>query len=143
MAEDLKEVVRANVRALLGLKEREKGITRLKEKGIGQGTAQAVLDGSRELRIETITRLADGLHVQPWQLLVPNLDPERLPTLEPAAFRWPFRRIDPEVITGLVGTTAREVENGLLGLLAAMGVQPKAGHGKPVRAGDERATSTR
>jgi hypothetical protein len=143
MAEDLKEVVRANVRALLGLKDHEKGITRLKNAGIGQGTAQAVLDASRELRIETITRLAEGLHVQPWQLLVPNLDPERLPTLEPASFRWPFRRIDPDVITGLVGTTAREVENGLLGLLAAMGVQPKAGHGKPPRAGDERAISTR
>lgn len=125
MASDLKLVISGNVRSLLGLNEGESGVSRLIEKGISNGNAQRVLAGETSIGADLLTQLARALRVEPWQLCVPNLDPDRLPSLEPVAFRWPFRNIDPEVITGLVGTQAQGVENGLLAVLATVGISPR------------------
>ena len=126
----LKKTIRNNVRRLLGLGEAESGVKSVMSLGFANGTAQRILDEETSIGVETLERLADGLKVQAWQLCVPDIDPARLPSLEPVAFRWPFRSIDPEVVTGLVGTTAAQVENGLLASLATIGVSPRVGNRK-------------
>lgn len=125
MADDLKKVVAGNVRALLGLQPGEKGIARLIALGFSNGNAQRVLGGETSIGLDVLGELAKALNVQPWQLCTPNLEPDRLPELHPQTFRWPFRQIDPEVITGLVGTPASNVENGLLIVLASAGISPR------------------
>lgn len=125
MAENLKITVRDNVRAILGLKKGEAGIQKLKELGISNGNAQRILGGETNLGLGLLADLAQALHVEPWQLCVPGLDPDRLPRLHEAKVRWPFRRIDQEVISGLVGTIAASVENGLLATLATVGISPR------------------
>ncbi len=125
VADDLKITLRDNVRALLGLQPGESGVSRLIDLGIPNGNAQRVLGGTTSIGLDSLADLATALSVQPWQLCVPGLDPERLPVLVEPTFRWPFRRIDPEVVTNLVGTAAHNVENGLLSALATAGVSPR------------------
>lgn len=125
MAENLKVVVRDNVRTLLGLKPRESGVQRLIDLGISNGNAQRVLKGETSIGIDLLAQLAKVLDVQPWQLCVRHLDPENLPTLHVPSTRWPFRKVDHDVVAGLVGTVAANVENGLLAALATAGVSPK------------------
>lgn len=129
MASDLRKIIRDNVRRLLKLGPNDKGIAELVRLGLSNGTAQRLMGAETSIGIELLQTLADGLDVEPWQLCVPDLDPEVMPRLEPLGFRWPFRRIDPETITALVGTAAVNVENGLLAALATAGVQPKVGGG--------------
>jgi hypothetical protein len=125
MEEDLRKVVAENVVSLLGLDgPQAKGATaKLIRLGISNGDATRALKGETNLGLGKIAELASALKVKPWQLLVPDLDPQRLPSLEPATFRWPFRKIDPAAIMDLAGTPAQQVENGLLGVLAAVGLQ--------------------
>lgn len=125
MAPDLKAIIRDNVRALLGLKPGQSGVSKLIDLGIANGNAQRVLGGKTRVGLDVLSQVAAALSVEPWQLCVPALDPTHLPSLEPVAFRWPFRQIDPDVITGLVGTSAQGVENGLLAVLAALGIAPR------------------
>lgn len=124
-APTLPATITANVRRLLKLPDDEPGVAKVMKLGFANGTAQRILDSETALGSDTLERLADGLGVHAWQLLVPDLDPEKLPKLEPLPFRWPFRQIDPEVVTGLVGTSAQNVENGLLATLATAGISPR------------------
>lgn len=126
----LKSVLANNVRALLG----HQGITavtaELVRRGIANGTVTRILDAKTAIGLDKLAELAACLNVEVWQLLVPGLDPERMPTTEPLAFRWPFSRIDPTAVLGLSGTAALNVENGLLVSLATIGIsagkrQPK------------------
>jgi hypothetical protein len=124
MTPNIKETIAQNVIALLG--NQEKGATAaLVGMGISNGTATRILHAKVDLGVDMLVKLAAGLKVQPWQLCVPGLDPSRMPSLEPLPFRWPFRQIDPEVLTGLTGTPAQQVENGMLATLAAVGVNPR------------------
>lgn len=131
----LKLVIRDNVRALLGLAEGQAGVQKVIDLGFSPGAASRILDDRTSIGVDKLQALAAKLDVEPWQLCVPGLDPSRLPTFEPASFRWPFRRIDPAVITGLAGTAAAGVENGLLASLATLGIGPTA-DAAPVRSFD-------
>lgn len=122
---DLKTVLRDNVRRLLGLAEGESGVSRLIAAGLSNGNAQRVLKGETSVGLNVLAQLAAALNVEPWQLCVPDLQPDRLPSLEPASFTWPFRKIDPEVVTGLTGTPAMQIENGLLASLATLSISPR------------------
>lgn len=113
------------MRALLGLRPGQAGVAEVMRLGFANGTASRLLAGQTSLGANVLADLANKLGVQPWQLCVPNLDPDRLPSLEPASFRWPFRKIDPEVVTSLVGTSAQGVENGLLVVLSTLGISPR------------------
>lgn len=128
MGSALKITIRDNVRRLLRLNEGDSGVASVMKLGFANGTAQRILDDDTEIGVDKLQLLATGLKVEPWQLCVPQLDPDRLPTIEPLSFRWPFRSIDPEAITGLVGTTATQVENGLLTALSTIGVSPRVGN---------------
>lgn len=129
MAADIKLTIRANVRALLGLEDGQSGVQKLISMGIPTGNAQRVLSGVASVGIDTLAQVAGALGVQPWHLLVPNLDPANLPSVEDREFRWPFKRIDPDQALGLVGSTAAAVETGLLVALASAGVSARKRNG--------------
>lgn len=121
----LKRVILANVRALLGIAEHKAGVAQLIRLGFANGTAQRILDETTSIGVDILERLASRLGVEAWQLCVPNLNPDFMPSLQPVGFRWPFRKIDPDVVTSLAGTAAQGVENGLLASLATLGIQPR------------------
>jgi hypothetical protein len=129
MQPTLKIVIRDNVRRLLGLEPDDSGVALVMGLGFSNGTAQRILDDATKIGVDKVQRLAEALKVEPWQLCVPNLQPDRMPALEPLSFRWPFRRIDPEVITNLVGSSAQQVENGLLVSLGTLGISAKRAAG--------------
>lgn len=129
MPQDIKTVIRDNVRALLGLEEGVSWVQSLINKGVSNGNAQRVLGGVASVGIDTIAQVAAALKVKPWQLLVPGLDPDNLPSTDTQEFRWPFRRIDPDQVLGLVGSVAAAVETGLLVALASAGVSPRKRNG--------------
>ena len=79
MPQDIKTVIRDNVRALLGLEEGVSGVQSLINKGVSNGNAQRVLGGVASVGIDTIAQVAAAPKVKPWQLLVPGLDPDNLP----------------------------------------------------------------
>ena len=85
MQSEGKKTVRANVLAMLShaseMRVGESGVTRLKKVGLAQGTAQRLLDDVSDVRLETLDQLSQGLNVEPWQLLVPSLNPAALPVL--------------------------------------------------------------
>jgi hypothetical protein len=136
MQPTLKMTIRDNVRRLLGLAEDESGVSRVMALGFSNGTAQRILDSETSIGVDVLEKLADGLKLAPWQLCVPNIEPDRVPRLEPVAFRWPFRQIDPEVITGLVGSPAQQIENGLLVALGTLGISTRRVAGAPPVAGE-------
>jgi transcriptional regulator with XRE-family HTH domain len=120
--DDIKAVIRDNVRRLLGLDASDKGIAQLMRKtGFKNGTAQRVLQAETSIGVDLLTELARGLGVEPWQLLVRDLDPDNLPTLHPPSTRWPFRQVDQEAVASLSGSQAQAVEAGLLVALASAG----------------------
>ncbi len=129
MAADIKLIIRSNVRALLGLEEGQSGVQKLIDMGIPTGNAQRVLSGIASVGVDTLDQVAGALGVQPWQLMVPNLDPANLPTVDDREFRWPFKRIDPDQVLGLVGSAAAAVETGLLVALASAGVSARKRNG--------------
>jgi hypothetical protein len=91
MTDHAAAIVRANVRAILGIGADDKGIGALVNKGMANGNVQRVMDDATNFRISRLDELAKALGVQPWQLLVPGLKPGNLPEL--AADQrpgWPF-----------------------------------------------------
>ena len=134
----LKVTIVANVRRLLAIPEGVSGVSRVMLLGFVNGTAQRILNENTNIGFDILERLAKALGVQPWQLLVSDLDPQQMPTLEPLSFRWPFRHIDPEVVTGLVGSAAQNIENGLLAALATQGIAAR----RPSQAASEKRRST-
>lgn len=126
--EDPKRLLAANVRRLLDIAPGESGVSKLMQLGFSNGNAARVLKGETSIGLDLLSELAAALRVEPWQLLTPNLDPDRLPSLDRSEFRWPFRSVPFEVVGGLVGTVAQDVERGLRIALETAGVAvPVAG----------------
>lgn len=122
MRTGIKQIASENALALAqrragteGMKANETGITLLKNHGLSQGTAQRFLASEGDVRLEAIDVLARGLRVEPWQLLVPGLDPTALPELHPSTSVF-----SPDLMARLRALPAHEVarlENGLRGQL--------------------------
>jgi hypothetical protein len=121
MEDDIKLVVRDNVRRLLGLADDESGVAKLMKKGLSNGNAQRILGGETSFGVDLLAKVAGAFGLQAWQLCVPGLDPEKRPVLHAPSARWPFRGVDQEAIASLVGLQAQMVEQGLLVALAAAG----------------------
>jgi transcriptional regulator with XRE-family HTH domain len=72
---DLKQTLRENTFWLLAaespMKSNETGISRLVAKGIGQGTAQRILEGKTSIGLETLEQLSQVLGISPWRLIQP------------------------------------------------------------------------
>lgn len=122
---DVKTVVRENVRRLLRLAPGESGVAKLMRRGFSNGTAQRLLGGETSFGVDLLAEVSAAFGLEPWQLCVPNLDPDRVPALHEPSSRWPFRSIDQDVVAGLVGLQAQTVEQGFLVALATAGVQPR------------------
>lgn len=115
---DVKLVVRDNVRRLLGLAPGSSGVAELmRRSGLKNGSAQRVLAGETSIGLDLLADLARSFGLEPWQLLIEGLDPERLPQIHHPSSRWPFRQIDQDAVASLSGTQAQAVE---IGLIAAM-----------------------
>ena len=73
---DLKLILMENTLSLLSaegrFKSNETGVSRLVKKGVGQGTAQRILEGKTSVGLETVEQLSDLLGVSPWRLLQPQ-----------------------------------------------------------------------
>ena len=98
-ARSVKDVVRDNVLALLThvggpLPAGQSGVTRLKNMGVAQGTAQRVLGGETSIGIDVLQQIAELFKLEPWQLLVPGLDPARVPGLTADTRAWPLPMVD-------------------------------------------------
>lgn len=50
---------------------------------LGTGTISRLRNGEVDANLDTLQRLAKAFNVEPWQLLVPGIDPGNLPTLQP------------------------------------------------------------
>lgn len=54
---------------------------KLATKGIGQTTVGRIARAETAVNLDNLEELAAKIKVQPWQLLVPNLDPTKIPAL--------------------------------------------------------------
>ena len=58
---------------------------------VGRGTVQRIKEGETSVGLDVITQIAANLRVEPWQLLVPDLKADELPSLvHPAPDCWPY-----------------------------------------------------
>jgi hypothetical protein len=81
---DLKRVLWDNLVALMCKHWGGENLTRLaREAECGPGTASRIKAQETSVGIDVLTKLAGPFDLQPWQLLVPGLDPEHPPTLKP------------------------------------------------------------
>ena len=48
---------------------------------IGIGSVARIRNAQTDITLDTLTKLADAFDLQPWQLLVPGLDPKNFPVL--------------------------------------------------------------
>lgn len=77
----LRAVLAANVAALREVKPMG-GIRAWGDRiGVGEATVDRILKGSGAVQIDSLEAVANGFDVDPWQILVPELDPRRLPEL--------------------------------------------------------------
>lgn len=58
---------------------------------VGRGTVQRIKEGETSVGVDTLQSVAAAFGIEVWQLLVPNIDPDQLPTLNSQlAVQWPF-----------------------------------------------------
>lgn len=104
-AVELRPIVAKNVRACLGhkypgMKPHETGVSKLVSLGLSQGTAARLLRGETDVGLGLLADLAHALDLQPWHLLVPDLDPAALPGVT-ADMGWPFEMVSPDTYWSL------------------------------------------
>lgn len=54
-----------------------------KKTGLSTSSVSRLLNGQVDATLETVERIAQAFQVAPWQLLVPNIEPDNLPALQP------------------------------------------------------------
>lgn len=90
-----KEVLWANVSRLMCKKYGKENLTRLAtEAKIGPGSATRIKDRQTSVGLDVLDSVASALGVEPWQLMVPELDPEALPALGGDSGGWPMPMVD-------------------------------------------------
>lgn len=89
-----KRVLWDNVVTLMKKKYGGENLTRLAlDAKFGPGTSTRLKKQVTSIGVDVIEKLAVVFELQPWQLLVPNLDPEAPPLLG-GPDGWPFPRLD-------------------------------------------------
>lgn len=135
----VKAVLRENVIALIayrdGVPPGQVGVTRLKALGFANGTAQRLLGREQDVNFEALQTLADGLGLEPWQLLVPGIDPAATPTLTGDTKPWAFPMVDEERYLALTPDARNFVQGKLASSieeqeLRAASRQPRLGNGR-------------
>lgn len=80
----LKSVLWANVQALMVHKYGTENLTRLAaEAKIGPGTVTRIKKADTSVGLDVLEKLSKTFGVEPWQLLVPGMEPENPPVLQP------------------------------------------------------------
>lgn len=83
---DSRRVLWTNLSALMLKHWGRENLTRLaSEAGVGPATAQRLKGQQTSVGVEVLDKIADVFGVHTWQLFVPGMDPEKLPTLLPAS----------------------------------------------------------
>ena len=82
------------------LRPNETGVTRLVKKGFANGTAQRLLNDT-DIGIELTPEVAVKFKVEPWALLVKDLDANQLPSLVGDSTAWPFEMVDKDAYRGM------------------------------------------
>lgn len=78
----LRTTLGANVSALMLHAWGEENLTKLgREAHVSAATVQRIRAGTHGAGIDILEKIARVFGIQPWQLLVPNLDPASLPAL--------------------------------------------------------------
>lgn len=59
---------------------------------VGRGTIQRIKEGETSVGVDTLQSIAKAFSIEVWQLMVPGIDPDSLPTLSADATtaKWPF-----------------------------------------------------
>lgn len=92
---DSRKVLWANLARLMDARYGKENITRLAtEARIGPASVTRLKGQATSFGVEILDKLAAVFEVQPWQLLVPNLDPENLPNLGGSADQWPMPMVN-------------------------------------------------
>ena len=71
----MKDIVGANVKALMRVKDADFAAA-CKRLGMKETQLKRVIAGKHGITMSTLQRIAEGYDVQPYQLLVPGLDPK-------------------------------------------------------------------
>jgi hypothetical protein len=80
---NIRSIVAENMAALMRARWHEENTNRLaRDSKMGAATIQRIKDQTADFRVEAIAKIAAALHVDPWQLLVPDLNPETMPRLD-------------------------------------------------------------
>ena len=75
-----------NVKALMAHREGPTTQGELhRRSGVAQATIGRVLKGDQTARVETVAMIARAYSLEPWQLLVPGMDPSNPPTIRAAS----------------------------------------------------------
>lgn len=81
---DIKRVLWENVAGLMRKRWQGENLTRLaRESGCGPGTATRLKECQTSVGVDVLEKIAGVFDLEPWQLLVPGLDPAQPPTLQP------------------------------------------------------------
>lgn len=88
-----------------------------KKLGIGEATLIRVLSGTSATQLDVLESMADGLEVEPWQLLVPGLDPYRMPALVDPHTRVPGLSVAQQLLFDRIRSLTDSEMEGALSLL--------------------------
>lgn len=97
---NIKEIVRANLLRLLKeeaggqLPDGETGVSRLAKRANKKVSWSQRLLNETDSSLSTIADAARAFDLQPWQLLVPKLDPAHPPAISDDLSAWPFSKVD-------------------------------------------------
>jgi len=91
-----KQILWANVLALMKRDFGRENLTTLAKKArIGPGTVTRIKEQSTSVGLDVLEQIARVFNVQPWQLLLPELDVDNLPP-HPNLAVWPFKHVSQE-----------------------------------------------
>lgn len=77
------EILWKNVQAIMRYHFHEENLNRFaNETKIGMGTISRIKAKEKDVRVGTLTKIAKRFGLQPWQLLMPGLDPAQPPVIE-------------------------------------------------------------
>lgn len=103
---DSKAVLWHNVSALMKAKYGKENLTKMAaDAAIGPGTAARIKEQKTSVGLDVIDTLAQLFKVEPWQLLVPQLDASRT-----SLTAWPFPSLDASLVRALPTEALGKIE---------------------------------
>lgn len=116
-ASPIRKLVAQNVTAVIQAEDAGagKGIKKLMSIGLSRGSAgRLVTPGTTSWNIDLLEQVAAQLHVQPWELLLPDLNPAKgggvRSVLGVRAKQWPFVTVSREDLADLNPTEMERLE---------------------------------